>query len=119
MIPSWIFGDGAGERSGIVRDARHSYNAALAVVDGLRAKRGEIEGTRRFTPLGISQEVGEVALTDALPALRRAKAVLEKAAAKIEHRASKITLAKPRPTKRVASRRKSVRRAHHDPAATR
>ncbi|MBR1233654.1 hypothetical protein [Bradyrhizobium sp. AUGA SZCCT0182] len=74
---------------------KSAYVNGLAIVDGLRRKREETEATRRFTPLGVTEALGEVALTDSLPALRRAWTAVEKVKADIAAKASSLTLAKP------------------------
>ncbi|MET3838743.1 hypothetical protein [Bradyrhizobium sp. OAE829] len=84
-----------GPEGSAVAKLKSTYLESLAIVDGLRGKREQTEATRRFTSLGVTEALGEVALTDSLPALRRASAVVEKVKAEIATRASSLTLAKP------------------------
>lgn len=78
-----------------VAKLKQAYLDGLAVVDGLRGQREQTEATRRFTPLGVTETLGEVALTDSLPALRRARAVVDTVKAEIRSKAESLTLPKP------------------------
>src|SRR5215217_8045993 len=57
-----------------VAKLRTAYVGAVEAVSALRAKRRETEASKRFTPLGIAEQVAEHAITDNIPALRRARA---------------------------------------------
>lgn len=74
---------------------KRAYLEGLAVVDELLGKREQTEATKRFTPLGITEALGEHALTESLPKLRRARATVEKIKAELAAKASSLTLAKP------------------------
>lgn len=74
---------------------RAAYIDGLAIVDELLKKRDEVTATRRFTPLGVSEALGEHALTDSIPKLRRARAAVDKIKAELTDRASKLTLTAP------------------------
>jgi hypothetical protein len=78
-----------------VAKLRSAYVGAIEAVSTLRAKRREAEGSKRFTPLGISEHVAEHAMTENIPALRRARATVEKVKGEITDRRSKLTLARP------------------------
>jgi hypothetical protein len=81
--------------SGMVAKAKQAYEAAFEVVDGLRTKRGELEKTKQYTPLGLQEQLGDAALKDSLPALKRSRVAIEKLQNEIKEKRSKITLAKP------------------------
>ncbi|HWV41315.1 hypothetical protein [Pseudorhodoplanes sp.] len=81
--------------SGTVAKAKAAYVAAFEVVDGLRGKRGELEASKKFTPLGLQEQLGDAALKEALPALKRSRVAIEKLQSEIKEKRSKITLAKP------------------------
>jgi hypothetical protein len=83
------------DASGTVAKARGAYAAAFEIVDGLRAKRGELESSKKFTPLGLQEQLGDAALKEALPALKRSRVEIEKLQAEIAERRRKVTLAKP------------------------
>ncbi len=83
------------DASGTVAKAKDAYLKACEVVDGLRTKRSELEASKRYTSLGVSEQLGDAALTDALPALRRAKAAMEKIAHEIKERRAGLKLTKP------------------------
>lgn len=85
------------DATGTIAKARDAYLKAFEVVDGLRARRGELEATKQYTPLGLQEQLGDAALKDALPALKRSRVVLDKLQAEMAGRRSKITLAKPDP----------------------
>lgn len=96
MISHWVWGSG-GSPDHPVAKLSAAYDAGLAAVDELRARRAEVEASNKYTALGISEQVGEHALTDSLPKLRRARAVVEKVKAEMAERAAKLTLPKPDP----------------------
>src|SRR3954453_13761243 len=66
-----------------VSKLRSAYVGAVNAVSSLRSKLRETEGTKRFTPLGTSEHIAEHAMTNNIPALRRARAALEKVKAEI------------------------------------
>ncbi|WOH55047.1 hypothetical protein [Bradyrhizobium sp. BWC-3-1] len=78
-----------------VAKLRTAYVGAIDAVNTLRTKRQETDKSKRFTPLGTSEHVAEHAMTDNIPALRRARATAEKIKAEIADTRSKLTLAKP------------------------
>jgi hypothetical protein len=78
-----------------VAKLRSAYVGAVEAVSALRTKRIETEGSKRFTPLGVSEHVAEHAVTENIPALRRARTVVEKVKGQIAEKRSKLTLAKP------------------------
>ena len=65
------------------------------MVDGLRGKRGELEASKKFTPLGLQEQLGDAALKESLPALKRARVEIEKLQSEIKEKRSKVTLPKP------------------------
>lgn len=81
--------------SGVVAKAKAAYVASFEVVDGLRSKRGELEASKKFTALGLQEQLGDAALKESLPALKRARVEIEKLQNEIKDKRSKITLAKP------------------------
>lgn len=78
-----------------VAKLRNAYVGAIEAVHGLRGKRSEAEGSKRFTALGLSEHVAEYAMTGQIPAVRRARAVVEKVRAEIADKRSKLALPKP------------------------
>ncbi|WP_146159797.1 hypothetical protein [Bradyrhizobium sp. MOS002] len=76
---------------------RASYESAIAAVDTLRTKRGETEKSGQFTPLGVTEQLARGAVTDEIPALRRARAAVDKVKADIAERRGSLKLAKPTP----------------------
>src|SRR4051812_32094264 len=61
-----------------VAKLRSAYVGAVEAVSTLRARRREAEGSNLYTPLGISERVAEHAMIGEIPALRRARAAVEK-----------------------------------------
>jgi hypothetical protein len=78
-----------------VAKLRTAYVGAVDAVSSLRAKRRETEGSKLYTPLGVSERIAEHAMTENIPALRRARAAAERVKTEIADRRSKLTLAKP------------------------
>jgi len=80
-----------------VAKLRSAYAAALDADAALRESRANAEASKKFTALGISEQVAESALTDALPKLRRARVAVERIKAEMAERASKLTPKLPDP----------------------
>jgi hypothetical protein len=74
---------------------RASYEAAINAVSGLRTKRDSAEATGQFTPLGVTEKLAQEAVTNELPAIKRARVVTEKIKAEIAEKRAGLTLAKP------------------------
>ena len=96
IISFWAWGDDGSPDHPVAKLGR-AYLDGLAAVDELRDKRAAVEGTQRYTAFGVSEQVGEHALTDSLPKLRRARAAVEKVKREMAERAAKLTLPKPDP----------------------
>src|SRR4051812_38872059 len=62
-----------GEDGSPVAKLRSAYVGAVESVSALRTKRKETEGSNLFTALGVSERVAEHAMTENIPALRRAR----------------------------------------------
>lgn len=98
------------DQSGMVAKARDAYLKAFQVVDGLRAKRRELEAAKLYTSLGLSERLGETAMTDALPSLRRARAEIEKLQAGLDERRAKLVLARPNPADTIGEMQRAEMR---------
>jgi len=94
VVTPWAYSDG-GDPAGPLAKGREAYLAAFEVVDGLRGKREQVEATARFTALGVQEALADLALTDSLPKLRRAKGSIEKVKSELAERRAKLTLTKP------------------------
>ena len=94
IVGFWSWGDGGSPDYPVAKLGK-AYLDGLAAVDELRAKRAAVEATQRYTPFGVSEQVGAHALTNSLPKLRRARAVVERVKKELAERAAKLTLPAP------------------------
>src|SRR4051794_13707145 len=78
-----------------VAKLRTAYVNAVETVSALRAKRKETESSNLYTALGVAERLGEHAMTQNLPALRRARTAVERVKADIAERRSNLTITKP------------------------
>ncbi|MGY3159845.1 hypothetical protein ACVL91_009827 [Bradyrhizobium elkanii] len=74
---------------------RSSYEVAISAVNGLRRKRDETESTGQYTSLGISEQLAKSAVTDEIPALKRARTAVERIKEEIAERRGSLKLARP------------------------
>jgi hypothetical protein len=84
-----------GPQDSLVARLRSAHSLGLEAVDRLRERRAALAAGGRHTELGMKQEVADDAMKDAIPKMRRARAMVEKVEAEITERAAKLTLAKP------------------------
>jgi|SRR4051794_4199862 hypothetical protein len=78
-----------------VAKLKSAYASSVEAVSSLGAKRKEVEAKGHYTPLGIVEKVAEHAGTDELPAVRRARKVVENVYSDIASRRSSLKLAEP------------------------
>jgi hypothetical protein len=113
-VPSKFVGyfcyDPDADPSGMVAKAKAAYEASFAVVEGLRTKRNDLEASKQYTPLGLQEQIGDAALKEALPALKRSRVEIEKLQAGISERRSKVTLAKPDPADTIGEMQRAEMR---------
>lgn len=83
-----------------VAKLKAAYASSLEAVSSLGAKRKEVEAKGHYTPLGIVERVAEHAGTEQLPAVRRARKVVENVYSDIAARRSGLKLAEPTETER-------------------
>ena len=96
--------------SGTVAKAKAAYLKAFEVLEGLRGKRSELDASKKFTPLGLQEQLGDAALKEALPTLKRSRVEIEKLQAEIAERRSKVTLAKPDPADTIGEMQRAEMR---------
>jgi hypothetical protein len=95
MVGWWCWGDG--DANDLVAQCRKAYDESLSIVDGVRAKRAEIEGTKKFTALGVTEQLAKFASEDSIAAMRRARARLERVNDAIAEKQAKVVLSEPDP----------------------
>ncbi|MDI2103936.1 hypothetical protein [Bradyrhizobium sp. Mp64] len=91
-ISKFIF---EGPEGSPIAKLRSSYETAIGAVTGLRKKRDETESTGQYTSLGISEQLAKSAVTDEIPALKRARAAVDKIKGEIAEKRSGLKLTKP------------------------
>lgn len=94
FVGTWLYTDGGDPNSQAGRLGR-AYTMAIEAVDELQGKRDQVEATGKYLPLGISELVGEDAMINAIPKVRRARSIVEGVRKEMEERAKGITLGKP------------------------
>lgn len=108
-IGKWVFGNGGDDKSP-VGISRAAYLAGLDAIDALRSEHGRLAQTKRFTPLGLSEAAGEYALTNSLPALKRARVQVDRLKAELVERKSKLTIKKPDPADTIGEMQRAEMR---------
>jgi hypothetical protein len=72
--------------------AKSAYMAAISAVDGVRSKRQKLIETKKYTPEGIKQKLGRIAVDDEVISVRKAAVSAENLRKAIAARKSNLTL---------------------------
>jgi hypothetical protein len=95
--------------------AKSAYMAAISAVDGVRSKRQKLIETKKYTPEGIKQKLGRIAVDDEVISVRKAAVSAENLRKAIAARKSKLTLPPIDRTDLVAEMQRAELRAQLRP----
>lgn len=105
LVGKWCF-DVEADKTGTLAKLETAYSAALDALDRTREAKEQIVATGKYTPLGVTEAVGKHAVEDTLPALRRARATLEKVRNELDDKRANLGLPAPKD--------ENERRAHEE-----
>src|SRR5262245_13129890 len=91
-ISKFIF---EGPEGSAVAKLRKAHEEVIGAVQDLRNWKERVVASSKYTPLGIQESVGARAMEEALPRVRRARAVVEKVMKEITERRDSLKLAAP------------------------